>query len=85
MDCDDEFGDLYADVHRPIPAAPDPLVALPDGDDDDDDDNVEDRFLFGPQRSGQSAGLAAIPSGTLADGGDNWLLGRGPPAVETPA
>lgn len=84
MDCDDEFGDLYADVHRPIPAAPDPLVALPGGD-DDDDDNVEDRILFGPHRSGQSAELAATPSRTLADGGDDWLLGRASPAVETPA
>lgn len=84
MDCDDEFGDPQADVHCPIPAAPDRLVALPGGD-DDDDDNVEDRILFGPHRPGQSAELAAIPSGTLADGGDDWLLGRAPPAVETPA
>ncbi|RWW78433.1 hypothetical protein BHE74_00013345 [Ensete ventricosum] len=65
IDNDDEFGDLYADVHRPIPTAPDLLVALPDGD-HDDDENVVDRILFGPQR-------------------DDWLLGRAPPAVETPA
>ncbi|RRT73193.1 hypothetical protein B296_00012914 [Ensete ventricosum] len=65
IDNDGEFGDLYADVHRPIPTAPDLLVALPDGD-HDDDENVVDRILFGPQR-------------------DDWLLGRAPPAVETPA
>ncbi|URD95845.1 fip1 motif family protein [Musa troglodytarum] len=80
MEDDDEFGELYTDVFRPIAASspapspgprPDRLVPAAD---DDIEGGDEDEILFGASRSSPAAELSSVPHQALA-----------PPAAATAA
>ncbi|URD99711.1 fip1 motif family protein [Musa troglodytarum] len=79
MEDDDEFGELYTDVFRPIAASsPAPPRASPDrlvpAADDDIEGGDEDEILFGASRSSPAAELSSVPHQALA-----------PPAAATAA
>ncbi|CAL9162229.1 unnamed protein product [Musa hybrid cultivar] len=100
MEDDDEFGELYTDVFRPIadsPPAPspgtrpDPVVPPAD---DDIEGGDGDEILFGASRSSPAAELPSVPHQALAPpaaataaedyGQRDWMLGHAPPVVEAP-
>ncbi|XP_072972439.1 FIP1[V]-like protein [Typha angustifolia] len=79
MEDDDEFGDLYTDVLRPfssstatVKSSPDPLAGVISFD------------RIQPFRS-TSHDPKTIDASVSEDGGEGWMLGRAPPAVEPPA